>query len=131
MTTEIGLALCFAPLEGYALPGLTRIGGGSALGTMHDDGGFPAVVHGGDGVVHGTLWSIDEAVRDETLAMIDLVHGIGAEGSPSPHARTIVVEGGRLLVHSWHWRGRPPSPAIPSGRWTDPQTALPLETDRA
>jgi len=125
MTTELGLILCVAPLEGYALPGMTRIGEGSARGTLHDDRGFPAVVHGGDGVFHGTLWCVDEASRDEVLATIDLIHGIGG-GAASPHARTIAMEGGRLMVHSWHWRGAPPSPPIPSGRWVYAQAALPL-----
>lgn len=127
MKGELGMILCFVPLEGYALPGLTRIGEGSSLGSMHDDSGFPAVMHGGEGIVHGTLWVVDEANREDVLAAIDLIHGIGPNGPPSPHSRTIVIEGGRLLAFSWHWRGAPPSPAIASGRWAGEQKPLPLE----
>jgi gamma-glutamylcyclotransferase (GGCT)/AIG2-like uncharacterized protein YtfP len=122
---ELGMILCFAPIEAYALPGLTLIGAGSAPGTMHDDSGFPAVVHGGRGIVHGTLWVVDEDRREDVLAAIDLIHGIRPDGPPSSHSRTIVMEGGRMLAFSWHWRGTPPSPAIESGRWTAALDRLP------
>lgn len=117
MKGELGLLLSFVDLEGYRLPGLVRIGPGSSAGTMHDDGGFPAVIHGGEGIVHGTLWTTEEENRQEILASIDLIHGIGPGQAPSPHARTLIMEGGRHLAFSWHWRAAPPSPALPGGRW--------------
>lgn len=117
MKGEIGLLLSFVDLEGYRLPGLIRIGPGTAAGTMHDDDGFPAVIHGGEGTVHGTLWSVDEENREAVLTSIDLIHGIGPGRTASPHARTLVMEGGRMLAFSWHWRGPPPSPALQDGSW--------------
>lgn len=126
MKGEMGLVLCFAHVEGYALPGMSRIGEGSARGTMHVHDGFPVVIHGADGVVHGTLWLIDEGLREETLVALDMIHGAAPHGL-SPHCRTIAIEGGRLPVLTWHWRDSPPSPAIASGRWedrTEPRLAL-------
>lgn len=117
MKGEIGLLLSFVDLEGYQLPGLVRIGPGKAAGTMHDDEGFPAVIHGGEGTVHGTLWVTGKENREEILASIDLIHGIGPGQPQSPHVRTLVMEGGRHLAFSWHWRGAPPSPALSHGRW--------------
>lgn len=98
-------------------PGLAVHARACVPGLLYDDRGFPAIVHGEDGVVMGTVLTIDPAMRDDALASLDAHHQVGT----SPHRRTIAMATGRdgmpVPVHAWNWTGTDDLPQIIPGDW--------------
>lgn len=88
-------------------------------GTLHDKDGFPAIIHGTEGRVHGWVLAFEQAFHDEVLDTLDLHHGVPGSG----HERTVAIATSNghepQAVHAWNWTGEADLPVVPSGDWID------------
>ena len=111
-------------------PGLQPWFQATVPGVLLDDGGFPAVAHGEDGVVKGWVHAFVADDHDGILALLDRHHQVGA----SPHARTLCVAteigGGHESgpCHAWTWTGPMDLPVVADGDWSYQEPDLPLST---
>lgn len=97
------------------LDGATWIGRGTVAGRLHDMGGYPALLVGGEreGAVRGEVYRLPEDPR--VLARLDVAEGCGRARDPAAFARRVrpvrMDSGGELMA--WLYVGPPRAARFP------------------